>query len=181
MNGPRSANLHILTGAFGVGKTTILYNIGAGVRCVGEPAREIIAEQRAINGATYDPAPSLFVELLLQRSIEKHEAAQAGDGPVLFDRGVPDCIAYAAHRGLDVTSPTLASERYRYNREVLLLEPWEEIYTTDDLRTLPFAPTLAFHEALVDAYQRAGYTLVPVPRGSVDDRTAFVLDFVRRP
>jgi predicted ATPase len=178
MNGPRSANLHILTGSFGVGKTTILDNIGAGVRCVGEPAREIIAEQRAINGAAYDPAPSLFVELLLQRSIEKHEAAQAGDGPVLFDRGVPDCIAYAAHRGRDVTSPTLASERYRYNREVLLLEPWEEIYTTDDLRTLSFAPTLAFHEALVEAYQRTGYTLVPVPRGSVDDRTAFVRGFI---
>ncbi|MEA2555639.1 MAG: hypothetical protein QOI60_970, partial [Actinomycetota bacterium] len=33
MNGPRSANLHILTGSFGVGKTTIMDNIGAGVRC----------------------------------------------------------------------------------------------------------------------------------------------------
>ncbi|MEA2522013.1 MAG: hypothetical protein QOI81_1659 [Actinomycetota bacterium] len=174
----RSADLHILTGSFGVGKTTILDNIGDSVRFIGEPAREIIAEQRAINGTDYDPVPSLFVELLLQRSIENHEAAQAWEGPVLFDRGIPDCIAHASHMGLDLSAGTSASQAYRYNRDVLLLEPWEEIYTTDDLRTLSFEETLPFHGAIVDAYERTGYTLVPVPRGTVEERTAFVRDFI---
>jgi predicted ATPase len=175
------ANLHILTGAFGSGKTTILDAIGGGFHCIGEPAREIIAEHRSMNGPDNDPAPPVFVAALLQRSIRNHQVAQRLDEPVLFDRGVPDCIAYATHKGLDPTPATLASERYRYNLEVLLLEPWEEIYTTDDLRTMPFGHTLTFHLALVDAYERAGYTLVPVPRGSVEVRAAFVRDFVGRP
>jgi predicted ATPase len=99
---------------------------------------------------------------------------------VLFDRGVPDCIAYAAHRGLDLTRSTPASKRYRYNHEVLLLEPWEEIYTMDEMRTMAFAPTLAFHEALVNAYERAGCTLVPAPAG-VDPRPNSLRSRVHHP
>ena len=84
---------HVLTGAPGSGKTAILDSIGTELLCVPEPAREIIAEQRAIGGdGTSDRNPSLFVDMLLQRSIEKH-VAQSGTAPVLFDRGVPDCIA----------------------------------------------------------------------------------------
>jgi predicted ATPase len=73
----RSADLHVLTGAPGSGKTAILDNIGADIRCVGEPAREILAEQRAIDGdGKSDRNASLFVDLLLQRSIDKHVAAR---------------------------------------------------------------------------------------------------------
>jgi predicted ATPase len=171
-------SLHILTGTFGSGKTAILDSIGEGIRCVAEPAREVIAEQRSINGADYDPAPPVFVASILERSIRNHERARGWGGPVLFDRGVPDGIAYATHQGIDPLPATLASERYRYNIEVLLLEPWDEIYTTDELRTASFGTAVAFHEALVDAYERTGYTLVPVPRGSVEDRVAFVRDHI---
>ncbi len=176
-----SADLFILTGAPGSGKTAILDNIGADIRCVGEPAREILAEQRSTGGTgTHDRDPSLFVDLLLQRSIDKHQAAQGREGVTLFDRGVPDCIAYAVLMGIDPTPSILASERCRYHREVLVLDPWEEIYTVDDERTMSFADTHPFHEALVDAYERAGYALVEVPQTSVDGRVAFVRDFIAR-
>ena len=175
----RSTDLHILTGAPGSGKTAILDTIGAELICVGEPAREIIAEQRAIGGdGTSDRNASLFVDLLLQRSIEKHVAAQIGTAPVLFDRGVPDCIAYASVMGIDPSPSVRAAEQYRYRDEVFLLEPWEEIYTVDDERTMSFADTFPFHDALVDAYERAGYVMVEVPRGSVERRVAFILDSI---
>jgi predicted ATPase len=174
-----STNLHVLTGAPGSGKTSILDAIGAELRCVGEPAREVIAEQRAIDGdGTSDRDPSLFVDLLLRRSIEKHQAARSGAAPVLFDRGVPDCIAYASVMGVDPSPSVRAAEQYRYRDEVFLLEPWEEIYTVDDERTMSFADTLPFHEALVDAYERAGYVLVDVPRDSIERRVAFILDSI---
>jgi predicted ATPase len=65
-------NLFILTGAPGSGKTSILGRLGNEFRCVNEPAREILAEQRATGGSgTWDQDASLFVHLLLQRSIEK--------------------------------------------------------------------------------------------------------------
>jgi predicted ATPase len=174
-----TANLFVLTGAPGAGKTAILDRIGAGIRVVGEPAREILAEQRSVGGAgTHDRDPSLFVDLLLQRSIDKHETAQRWEGPVVFDRGVPDCVAYAALMGTDPTAGRAACERYRYHPEVLVVEPWQEIYATDAERTMSFADTIPFHAALVDAYERAGYSLVGVPRDSAENRAAFVRDLV---
>jgi predicted ATPase len=141
----------------------------------------ILAEQRSVGAAgTPDRDPSLFVDLLLRRSIDKHEAAQHWEGSALFDRGVPDCIAYAALMGIDPTPSILASEAYRYHNEVLVLEPWEEIYTVDEERTMSFAATLPFQRALVDAYERAGYVLVEVPRNSVENRAVFVREFITR-
>jgi predicted ATPase len=174
-----AADLYIVTGAPGSGKTAILDHIGAGVRRVGEAAREVLAEQRSVDGVgTPDRDASLFLDLLLQRSIDMHVAAQRWEGSVVFDRGIPDCIAYAIMLGVDPKPTLLASQRHRYNNQVLLLEPWEEIYVVDDERTMSFADTVPFHRALMDAFERAGYSLVPVPHDSVDNRAAFLRDFI---
>ena len=90
-------DLHILTGAPGSGKTAILDTIGADIRCVGEPAREILAEQRAIDGdGTSDRNASLFVDLLLQRSIDKHWPL----GPEMHP-----CCSIGAYRTASPTRP----------------------------------------------------------------------------
>ena len=174
--------LHILTGAPGSGKTAILEGLGDRVHTVGEPAREIIAEQRAVGGAgTTDQDPTLFVALLLERSIDKHrDASRSAAALVLFDRGVPDCVAYAAVLGVDPAEGLAAARQYRYHPRVVILEPWEQIYATDVERTMSFEQTFPFHEALVEAFEGAGYTLVPVPPGSVEERVAFVLDAITR-
>jgi predicted ATPase len=174
-------DLYLLTGAPGTGKTAVLAGLGPGIRCLAEPAREILAEQRSIGGVgTPDRDPTLFVDLLLQRSVDNHEAAQAWEGPTVFDRGVPDCVAYAIWLGVDPTPSLLASKRYRYNGEAMLLEPWEDIYTTDDERTMSFADIVGFHAILTDAYERSGYALVQVPRGSLEHRAAFVRNVIAR-
>jgi predicted ATPase len=174
--------LHILTGAPGSGKTAVLEGLGKGVLTVGEPAREVIAEQRAIGGAgTSEQDPAMFVAFLLQRSMDKYRDAVRSAAPVvLFDRGVPDCIAYAAVSGVDPAESLAAARRYRYHPEVLVLEPWEQIYATDAERTMLFEQTIPFQAALVDAYEGAGYTLVVVPTGSVEYRVAFVRDAITR-
>jgi predicted ATPase len=78
----RSNDLYVLTGAPGSGKTAILDRLIGEIRCVGEPAREILAEQRSTGGAgTHDRDPSLFVDLLLRRSIEKHEGPNVRRAP----------------------------------------------------------------------------------------------------
>lgn len=175
----RATDLYIVTGAPGSGKTAILDHVGGGIRCVDEAAREILAEQRLVDGmGTPDRDARLFLDLLLHRSIDKHVAAQPWEGSVVFDRGIPDCIAYAVMLGVDPTPSLLASQRHRYNNQVFLLEPWEEIYVVDEERTMSFADTIPFHGALMDAYARAGYALVEVPRDSVDNRAAFLRDFI---
>ena len=69
----RDGSLHP-HGAPGSGKSTILDALGGDIRVMGEPAREVLAEQRAIDGdGTHDRDRSLFVALLLQRSIDKYD------------------------------------------------------------------------------------------------------------
>jgi predicted ATPase len=170
-----SEELWILTGAPGSGKTAILDELRGSVRCVDEPARRVLAEQRKIGGpGTPEQDPARFVELMVEVAIADHERASLGGGPTLFDRGIPDCIAYAIHLGVDPGPSVFASDRYRYQDEVLILEPWEEIYATDDERTMSFADTVAFHATLEDAFDRSGYRRIAVPRGPVTARAAFV-------
>ena len=160
MGSEYSQELRILTGAPGSGKTTILDELRDTLRCFDEPARRVLAEQRAIGGSgvpSQDPAR--FVELLVEVAVADHERA-LGAGPALFDRGMPDCIAYAIYLGVDPGPSIRASDSYRYHDEVFILEPWEEIYVTDDERTMSFADTVAFHAVLEDAFDRAGYRRV---------------------
>lgn len=164
-----------MTGAPGSGKTALLDRLGPEIRVVAEPAREILAEQRAAGGSGVpERDPSLFMELLLQRSIDKYREAERHDGPVVFDRGIPDCIAYAEHFRLDPTPSLEAAERFRARPEVLLLEPWKDIYTVDGERKMSFEATLDFHDQIVDAYRRANYRLVVVPRDSLERRVEFI-------
>jgi predicted ATPase len=173
--------LFILTGAPGSGKTAILSRLIDEFRCVDEPAREVLAEQRAIDGSgTWDRNPPLFVHLLLQRSIEKYEAARASGETVLFDRGLPDCVVYALRAGTDPTPSRAAVREYRYQPDVLFLEPWSDIYQTDEERIMSFDDTVSFSDALKDVHERSGYGLANVPRGSIDDRAAFVREFIAR-
>ena len=170
-----ASNFIILTGAPGSGKTAILSRLSSEFRCVDEPAREVLAEQRATGGTgTWDQDTSLFVDLLLQRSIEKYEAARKAGGTVIFDRGVPDCVVYAALAEVDPAPSLAAIDECRYAPHVLFLEPWSDIYETDEERVMSFDDTVSFSENLRDVYERSGYTLVVVPNGSVEDRAAFV-------
>lgn len=179
---PASASeLFILTGAPGSGKTAILGRLIGEFRCVDEPAREVLAEQRASGGrATWDQDPSLFVRLLLRRSIVKYETARRSGETVVFDRGIPDCVVYAVRAGTDPAPSLAAVDLYRYQPHVFFLKPWSDIYETDAERIMSFDDTVSFSESLRDVYERSGYTLVDVPRGSVNDRAAFVRVMVAR-
>jgi predicted ATPase len=173
------AGRYVLTGAPGTGKTAVLRAMPQDVIVVPEPAREVLAEERAAGrSSNFEGDEDRFVDLLLRRSIEKYEAPHPG-GLVLFDRGVPDCIAYAAYLGADMGPSLEAATAHRYDDPVLLLTPWEEIYRTDDERTMGFADVGAFHRTVVAAYRTAGYETIEVPRGSVADRAAFVADVIR--
>ncbi len=165
----------ILTGAPGTGKTAVLAALDSAIQRHAEPARELLAEEPGI-----DQRPDDFLAGLLARSIEKWEASAGAPGPVVYDRGVPDCGAYARYSGVDGTAADRAAAAYRYHPEVLLLEPWEEIYTTDAERTMTYDMTVRFHGCVLRAYGDTGYELVAVPRAPIAERAAFVADFAAR-
>ena len=138
----------------------------------------MLAEERASGGrGTPESDPSLFVELLLQRSIENHRTAP-GARVSLFDRGIPDCVAYAALLGADPEPSRRAAAVHRYAGTVLVARPWRDIYTTDDERKMTFEATLPFQTLIERAYEDAGYELVEIPLGALAERVEFVTRFV---
>jgi len=111
---PSASNFFILTGAPGSVKTAILARLKDELLCVDEPAREVLAEQRASGGSgMWDKDPSMFGHLLLQRSIEKYQMALRSGQKALFDRGIPDCVVYAVRAGTDPMPSLTAVDVYR--------------------------------------------------------------------
>lgn len=170
----------ILTGAMGSGKSTILEAL-ASLNCptVEEPARQIIAEQRAIGGeGLYDQNPRLFAELMLSRSIQTYHDHQVYQKPIIFDRGIPDNVAYFQWFELEDAWAKRASQLFRYNPRVFVTPSWKEIYSQDEERTISFEQAQAFAERSYDIYKSFGYTLYEVPKTSVEERAAWILKHI---
>jgi predicted ATPase len=164
---------HVLTGAPGTGKTTILDALGDRIAVVPEPARRVLAEWRAEGNPL--PAridPDLMIERMIDLALQ--DLRNAPKGPIVFDRGLVDCVAYARHLGRDDTGAVAAIADHRYNERVLLTTPWREIYTTDADRTMDFGDVERFHETVVRTYLDTGYELVVVPNAPLAERVEFV-------
>ena len=141
-------NLFVITGPPGSGKTPIVRQLVAlGFTGVPEPAREVIAEQRAIRGeGIYDRNPQLFLNLMLSRAVADFRHKSGASRPVFFDRGIPDQIGYAELFGLDASDAANAATVHRYNDLVFALPSWPDIYVTDSERRMTFEAAKAFGE-----------------------------------
>ena len=170
-------NLFVITGPPGSGKTPILRELRAlGFPTVPEPAREVIAEQRARGGyGVYHRNPALFVELMLERAVADYRRRHGASGRVFFDRAIPDLIGYAELFGLDPSKAVGAAAVYRYQDPVFVLPSWPEIYVTDDERRMTVSEASAFGDRIRNIYVELGYSIVDVPRESIAERTRFIL------
>lgn len=166
----------VITGAMGSGKSTVLQLLKAqGFNIVPEPAREILAEQRGIGGAGVpEQNPQLFTQLLLSRAIYQYKQMQETHDIVIFDRGIPDNIAYAQLFNLDYPPAHRAAKLYRYNTDVFIFPAWNEIYTTDDERIMSFEAARAFGDDVRKIYLEYGYNLIEIPCVSPEERMKFI-------
>jgi predicted ATPase len=171
-------NLIVITGPPGSGKTPIVRELAAsGFTCVAEPAREVIAEQRATGGGgVSEKNPRLFLTLMLSRAVADLRRMRGAPGPVFFDRGIPDLIGYAELFGLDASEAANAAAVHRYNDLVFVLPGWPEIYVTDSERRMTFEAAEAFGERVRRIYVELGYSVVEVPRDTIIARARFILD-----
>jgi predicted ATPase len=166
----------VITGAPGGGKTPVLKELVAmGFTGVPEPAREVLAEQRAAGGTGVpEKDPRRFCELMLARAVDDFERSQGTDGAVFFDRGFPDNVGYFRLLGLDASAAEDAARLHRYNDVVFVMPSWREIYTTDEERKMTFEMAHRFGEAIRSVYAALGYTLVDVPRDTPGARARFI-------
>ncbi len=96
-------------------------------------------------------------------------------GPIFFDRGIPDLLAYAKHFGVDMASIHSACQQYKYRTDVFFMPAWEKIYTQDEERRMSFKETHVFGNLTHTSYSQAGYKIINMPLGSVNTRLDFIL------
>lgn len=168
----------IMTGAMGSGKSTVLKLLhSAGLKIIEEPARQILAEQRSTgDDGVPEKNPKYFSQLLLSRAIYQFKKMQKFEGNVIYDRGIPDVIAYFQLFDLNYPPAEKASELFRYEPNVFIFPAWEEIYTTDDERKMSFAAAKDFGTQVQQIYRDYGYHLIDVPCVSPQDRAQFIVE-----
>ncbi len=169
----------VITGGPGAGKTTLLLALQArGFTIVADSARAIIQDRRR-RGLSPRPTADEFVRETLRMDIENFGRHAATPGHVFFERGVLDALC-----GLDRVSPLSESElsswvsKYQYNSTVFVLPTWKAIYVIDAERDHTFEHAERVDSTVREWYRRCRYQLVEVPRVSVEERCAHVLQML---
>lgn len=172
-------NFFIITGGPGSGKTTLLEELkNRGFLAVDEVARQIIKEQQSIGGdAIHGKNQVKFLELMLSRSIDTFLQVNEKDKPVFFDRGIPELVGYCHLIRYEVPQYLYnAVKSYHYNNNVFIAPPWKEIYSHDTERKQSWEEALETYHRIENAYKELGYQLIEIPKASVNERVAFILE-----
>lgn len=172
----------VITGGPGSGKTTLVDALGqAGYMRTIEAGRVVIQRQLSARGNALPWGDRIrFAELMLAWEICSYQMAVNGEGAVFFDRGVPDVLGYL--RLIGETIPVRmerAAKQFRYNRRVLIVPPWQEIFHQDRERKQDFAEAVRTYDVMIATYSELGYELVEIPRVPVAERMQFVIDHIR--
>ncbi|WP_165749640.1 AAA family ATPase [Cellulophaga sp. Z1A5H] len=169
----------VIAGGPSTGKTSVVNGIEkAGFKCFHEISREITLQAREEGiEQLFLTDPLLFSQRILEgRRSQFKDSESLTDPLVFFDRGLPDVVAYLDCFG--AAYPKTFSEicaAHKYDA-IFLLPPWKEIHTSDNERFENFEEALQIHDALEEAYKSFGYSVIEVPKVSVEERIAFILD-----
>jgi predicted ATPase len=152
-----------------------------GYNVVTEAALALVQEQERTGG---DLLPwtrrDEFMREVLARNIRAYEAALSLEGPVFFDRAVPECLAHMKLQGMEVREEEARTcQRLRYAKTVFVAEPWPEIYVCDQWRRASFERAQRSYEATVAAYVDDGYEACILPKLSIEERVEFVVRCIK--
>jgi predicted ATPase len=171
----------VIIGGPGSGKTTIINALSKmGYCCYPEISRQVTieAKEKGID-QLFLTNPILFSEMLLEGRIKQYKSALLEDENIVFlDRGIPDVLAYMKFLG-DTYPPhfDVAGHENKYSR-ILVLPPWEEIYTSDSERYENFEQAKEIFIHLKETYQSYGYELTEIPKCKVEERVQFILNSI---
>lgn len=179
----RDTRWYVLTGAPGVGKTTMLEALRArGIETVPEAARQLLEKARS-SGGRADIArrdERRFQDRVLESKLEA-EAHSDERRLTVFDRGIPDTLAYYRLHGWKPSprlTEVLGAATYA---GAFMLEPLPAAISPDPLRTESPAQQHRLVELLASAYRDCGVPLVRIPPVSRERRVAMVLEHLSQP
>ena len=172
----------MLIGGPGTGKSSVLNELESrDFHCMHEISREVTlkAQQEGIQ-QLFLTEPILFSQMLLEGREKQYLDADASThNTIFFDRGIPDVYAY-----LEYTKDPYPNEfieksiQYKYDY-AFMFKPWQEIYTSDNERYESFEESSRIDTFLEKAYTDLGYSIINVPFGSIEERTDFILNWLK--
>lgn len=133
------------------------------------------------NPLAFVPDPRLFNRKLMEaRESDFLRASELNKQVVFYDRGIPDVLAYMDYFGQEYDEEFINACMHRRYDMVFILNPWEEIYVSDNERMETFREALEIHKCLTKTYKRYGYLPVSVPEATVKERTEHILSDLTR-
>ncbi len=169
----------VIIGGPGTGKTTIIDTLKSmGHCCYPEISREVTLEAKKQGiEQLFLEKPLLFSELLLEGRKKQFESAKKEAHEIVFlDRGIPDVLAYMHYIGDSYPSFfDLACKEHTYS-SIFILPPWEDIYESDNERYENFEQAQLIHNHLVETYEKYGYSIIEVPKDTVENRIDYILN-----
>ena len=176
----------VITGCSGGGKSTLIAALSQmGYTTMPEAGRIIVKEQMD-SGGNYLPSidPMGFCNLLIEKSVEFYKNAtqikNTKNNVIFFDRSLIDAISY--YHAYSITNKNRYDEllvQLKFDNPILMTPPWKEIFTEDTERKHTFEAAVSEYDRLKFFYPSQGYTVVDIPKISVDRRVEFILSLIK--
>jgi len=167
-------NWHVITGAPSSGKTSVIRELeGLGYQVVHEVARAYIEEELK-KGRKLDEIKAdarTFEQQILERKIGI-ETSLPKDAVIIFDRAVPDSIAYYRLERLNPAECLEKAKIVRY-KTVFLFD--RLVFAKDSVRSEDKAIAIKLEHLIASSYSMLGYEILRVPVLSIKQRTEFIL------
>ncbi|WP_066808831.1 AAA family ATPase [Sphingomonas asaccharolytica] len=173
------SDFFVISGCSGGGKSSLLAALARrGFATIEEPGRRVVREELASGGDALPWVDGIaFARRITALARQDHDAARALPGPVFFDRGLIDAAVALEHLTGEKVLTALAAPCH-YSNPVFLAPPWPELFVSDVERRHDFASAVAEYDRLAAAYPALGYEVILLPKVSVAERLAFILERV---
>lgn len=114
-------------------------------------------------------------------SFEQTEKTLNRENPVFFDRGFLDTFCYAELIESEINERMNSyAERWKYNKSIFILPPWQEIYETDNERKQDWEEAVLTFQKMSETYKNYGYRIIVIPKTPISERADFVLEFIEQ-
>lgn len=168
----------LLTGSPCSGKTSVLKALEESLppdyaTFIPEAAREYVSFLKQYEHYKLDD------RMYLQNLIETMQIKAWVENPNgIFDRGIPDQMAYRSIFNMKVPEVLFNSaKKYRYDK-VFYMPFYPEIYQQDEIRRETLKEAQSIDTWLTWAYSVTGYEVMEVPKIPVDERIEFILSHI---
>ena len=171
---------HIISGAPGTGKTTLINALQNSGYCVFEEvSRKIIHSQQQIRG-NKTPWGDVhgFTKLVYKQTIK--ELNTPIKQHAFADRSLADSIPYLLLKKQPVPDYFLNFDYHKFYQKTVYFCPlWEEIFIQDCQRLQSFEESKELEYLLLNTYKKLGFSILHIPKTKVLERLNFIISTLK--